>query len=528
MVSKLNGTQLGNPFGKIGDALSDMWYNKLYHGTDNVSLDAIKKEGFKTNKNVTRQFMGEKVYTTPDKSIAEFYANERARARGTVAEVAEFKVPWYAKQKMGEPIAMQRGNMKFNSHLLNSEDATRYLSDNTNDLSSFIGKSIGIGTALQVGNKQKNEPYKLGGKIKQFQNAGMVNYTTPNDTIRDPNILKNYSRDGQTPQYVVHNQDITNTQKPKELKWWEKALDVADDVLSAPQRAATWAVTGTYQNPSQAMGLDPNSLEGVGVDLAADPVNLLPFVPLLKGLKGARAATKAAEVVGKAGKVGETVRTIDGALIPSELFKGADYLEKFKDIGKTANYFDKYKTFDKYKDIEPILKQFTITKDVSLLDKISKTGAGVAIINDLIRQSGDYNQTVKDNYTPYFASGEQKKPQIQQKLKQTFKSYKKELPKKVVQEQKPVAQNTQTPVVQKSELSNYPEELYYTRPRHAGEEGSAQYDGTGAKYSLLDVFDKTNRKRVATYDPKKNKLINNKFGGKIKINKKSDWEIVSD
>lgn len=61
-------------------------------------------------------------------------------------------------------------------------------------------------------------------------------------------------------------------------------VDPMDEVLSAPQKSATWAFTGKYQTPGDAMNIQ-NPYAKTAVDFVLDPVNLL--------------------AVGKLGKIGE-------------------------------------------------------------------------------------------------------------------------------------------------------------------------------------------------------------------------------
>lgn len=68
-------------------------------------------------------------------------------------------------------------------------------------------------------------------------------------------------------------------------------VDPLDDILSAPQRGATKLFTGTYQNPSEALGLT-NKYTAAGADLVLDPLNALFF---LKGRKLGKLAEVARE-----------------------------------------------------------------------------------------------------------------------------------------------------------------------------------------------------------------------------------------
>jgi len=67
------------------------------------------------------------------------------------------------------------------------------------------------------------------------------------------------------------------------------ALRTAGDILAAPQRATMFAMTGTYQDPSEALGL--KGWQGLMADVVLDPINFLTF--------GASTAAKGIQIGGK-------------------------------------------------------------------------------------------------------------------------------------------------------------------------------------------------------------------------------------
>lgn len=213
----------------------------------------------------------------------------------------------------------------------------------------------------------------------------------PNDTIRTQSILDRYKlKNGLTPDYIVHKKQVVD--KPQEEGW----LDKVDNVLSAPQRAATYALTGKYQNPSEALGIK-NEWGKMAVDMVLDPMNLLGVGTVTKGL-----GKVAAKVLGTTAEhLDEVAKLADKAPLDMHDYgKVVDY-KKYKDIilETPIHDFNKYKN---YKDLDVakyILNDQVLTSSDKIL-KLNKTGAGAAIINDLIKQDG--TKDIKDSYEPHY------------------------------------------------------------------------------------------------------------------------------
>jgi len=70
-----------------------------------------------------------------------------------------------------------------------------------------------------------------------------------------------------------------------------KVIDPMDELLSVPQKGTTWAVTGKYQAPSDAIGIQ-NPYGKAAVDFVLDPTNLFLFSKVNKIRKIAEEAEK--------------------------------------------------------------------------------------------------------------------------------------------------------------------------------------------------------------------------------------------
>jgi hypothetical protein len=107
--------------------------------------------------------------------------------------------------------------------------------------------------------------------------------------------------------------------KPKNISQWggDYALDVDQsiqtidnvfEVMSVPQKGTVRALTGKYQMPSKALGMQEDSWGAEAVDLFTDPLTYLGGSSLFK--KGIGVASKVASKVGKgASKLSKAVDT---------------------------------------------------------------------------------------------------------------------------------------------------------------------------------------------------------------------------
>jgi len=107
-------------------------FTRLYHGTNKPASQAISKGGWRTDVNVTRQMTGSGVYTTPQKSAAQMYANERASQRGGGSAVRTFRIPTSkfnqvkAQRQQSGKWDFVKGGQKFNTVQMSPQGANRY------------------------------------------------------------------------------------------------------------------------------------------------------------------------------------------------------------------------------------------------------------------------------------------------------------------------------------------------------------------------------------------------------------------
>jgi len=263
------------------------------------------------------------------------------------------------------------------------------------------GHTTGIDTGT-------NYQFKLGGVPKYHMGSDTHDTDPPKgntygvpvkDTIY-PNGNNKFLFDKyKNPDYIVHSRT-----KGRELSAFEKTLDIVDRTLSAPSRYMVQAVTGKYQDPSEAWGYkDPKGFmqnaANFGIDMVADPMNLL----------GVGIASK----IGKVIKVGDKVT--DAAKVGKKVFSDKVYenlwdATKYADMSQYIEKFNKFTGAPIYKnsfDIQDFnkVKQELINKSYVLEDvakkslAVNKTGAATALVNDAINiKQGD-----TDTYEPHYS-----------------------------------------------------------------------------------------------------------------------------
>lgn len=197
-------------------------------------------------------------------------------------------------------------------------------------------------------------------------------------------------------------------QKKKEEPWWSKGLDAVDEVLSAPQRAATWAVTGAltgkpkYEDPSEALGIDAKKHPYLKVltDVVLDPTNLLGVGLVSKAgkiLKGARTLEEAEKII-KTKRVFEAEKYLAAQQKANELGKAAAGLAKEPGIIETFTKAAKpyHKAY-----LESFNSAWDATNGFTKVVKDSNKAAKalpIALINDLIRQNPDKEDNIRKYY----------------------------------------------------------------------------------------------------------------------------------
>ena len=164
-------------------------------------------------------------------------------------------------------------------------------------------------------------------------------------------------------------------------------LEITDDILSAPQRAATYAITGAltgdpkYINPSDALNIQ-NKWGKLATDIVLDPTNLLGIglaSKLGKIAKGAKTIEKTKTVFNK--PVAEAMSTLlkTPAGVSARGFLGG---RKFNSATKPF-----WKEYDKL--LSQVWKKETVTEALKLGAK-DAVRLAVPSVNDLINQDRPY------------------------------------------------------------------------------------------------------------------------------------------
>lgn len=115
-----------------GNLPKQLSFTRVYHGTTQPASKAISQSGWRTDTNVTRQMQGAGVYTTPQRSAAQMYANQRANQRGESPAVRTFRLPSStfdkvktSRQQQGK-WTLDKGGRKFNVMQMSPQGANKY------------------------------------------------------------------------------------------------------------------------------------------------------------------------------------------------------------------------------------------------------------------------------------------------------------------------------------------------------------------------------------------------------------------
>lgn len=257
------------------------------------------------------------------------------------------------------------------------------------------GHTTGIDTGT-------NYQFKMGGVPKYHMGSDTHDTDPPQgntygvsvkDTIY-PNGNNKFLFDKyKNPDYIVHTRN-----KGRELSAFEKTLDMADRILSAPSRYMVQAVTGKYQDPSKAWGYkDPKGFKenavNFGIDVMADPLNLLG-AGIVKNT-----ILKSVPKLVKVGKAAEVVNDINNSeyIIKASKDLAREYMMKGNNMSKyTKGILDD--DFAKYVNVAyKELPEYKAVIEKSL--KLNKPQATIALINDAINiKQGD-----TDTYEPHYS-----------------------------------------------------------------------------------------------------------------------------
>jgi hypothetical protein len=232
--------------------------------------------------------------------------------------------------------------------------------------------------------------------------------SSPNDTVyldmRTGSLeyekqFEKAKKNGQYPDYIIQNMHSSHTPTIPVKK--NGIWDYIDAGLSAPQRAMVWALTGQYEDPSEALGIE-NKWAKLAADIVLDPLNLLGVGFATKTLKGLKGVDTAKDITKGLDTAGDLGKGVGGFTDFSKYMKGAQF-EKYL----------KPQDFNKIPEFKNILKESIPTYEKVI--KLDKAGASAALINDIIKQdpgaSGDYYfwRTFRPHYSDSkIDSGEQK------------------------------------------------------------------------------------------------------------------------
>lgn len=163
---------------------------RLYHGTDSQSSQAINRGGWRTDTNVSRQMTGSGVYTTPQRSAAQMYANQRASQRGTQPAVRTFSIPTSTFKKVqtqrqqADQWNFNKGGKSFNAMQMTPKGANKYDVTNNSltrtirpqgsqrqELNQRVNTALQKPQAREILNRRYNIKAKKGG-TSSLENAG--------------------------------------------------------------------------------------------------------------------------------------------------------------------------------------------------------------------------------------------------------------------------------------------------------------------------------------------------------------------
>lgn len=186
--------------------------------------------------------------------------------------------------------------------------------------------------------------------IKQVTPPGKVKYGTPEykSAYNKGEVL---GKDGTRSPIALD--EVTIKAKPKKQGFWKQSINkytkehagdglfgalgsVVTYPLQVPQDAATYAVTGKVQSPSEALNIK-NKVGAVVTDMALDPVNLVGGGSVVKGAVKAginKLSKKALAPVVKAGTK-EVTRQVEG-LIPKQPKLNAKVQAVKDQVGRTS------------------------------------------------------------------------------------------------------------------------------------------------------------------------------------------------
>ena len=189
---------------QTGQTPKQLKFTKVFHGTNTPASAAISKAGFRTDKNVSRQMLGQGVYTSPDNYTATMYAHRAADKFGGQPTLRQLRVPQDVAKKQTTKVYSGTGDYSgkgYKMTTLSTQQANKYdVTDklpqgvyphdmmmsptNRRDLRQRVRRALQNPRAQRVLNRD----------IQQGNEASLNNLYKQRNNPSNPNTLENELR----------------------------------------------------------------------------------------------------------------------------------------------------------------------------------------------------------------------------------------------------------------------------------------------------------------------------------------------
>ena len=313
-------------------------------------------------------------------------------------------------------------------------------------------------------------------------------------------------------------------------------LGVVDEVMSAPARGVTKAITGKYQDPSEALDIK-NPYAKMAVDMVLDPTNLIPLGSVVKGAKMLAGMKNAKKIV----------KAID----PS---RSKIYKEILDDVAQNPNmikrFFNSSKKWNKLNlDKVGNTRFYTMGTGSNVIaettvDVARKMGtkdaikSAIPLVNDLInidKKSNNVSQSIVKSNSNITLNNNRivnNKPIRIGQTSSTIKKQPQSKDSKIYSIKKPVDLNinnsTKDSTVNYNNV-NLPEEEVYTTPTQTINTNKSVTKSTTSgqqSYELNSDYVKRVSRENITGKKMQPKLIRNAYGGYLKKKALGGAELV--
>ena len=192
------------------NAPKQLKFGKRFHGTTQKASDSISKGGWRTDKNVTRQMSGSKVYTAGDNYSAANYALDRARKLGDKPALRQFRVPQSVVQKQTTKVTGGVGDYSGKGYKMttlspqqaNKYDVTDKLPRDKFDVKGPLmspEKKTELRRRVRRGLKQKAGREELRREIKRGEDQSLTALYRYRNNPQDPRTLEKVLRQKKKP-----------------------------------------------------------------------------------------------------------------------------------------------------------------------------------------------------------------------------------------------------------------------------------------------------------------------------------------